>query len=249
MAFIDYQKISPFTGERYICKSISDDEDQMLVPSSEWLEYQRVRTLEIELQKSGIPLHVIDYDIPTDYIGNKSLEQVNKCVKYVQHFEDKFYNKCLYFYGDSGTQKTTVAQWIAKKLIETKKTVKYVTMNSLVKDLTQEQFSDEAKERLDCIRNTDLIIMDRAFDKSQVTLYNSGYQLSFLDSFLRDRIEIQQKAIIIISNNPISDISKHKFNADIQDLIHRFVLPIEGSLLFEDHYSQKELFDAKDLWK
>lgn len=246
-SFIDYISLKEFTGSKYEV-SINQFNEEVLVPTEEWLEYKKLKFLELRLKEANIPLHIINYNPNSQYIGLKSLDLVKKVNKYVDFFEEKFCNKCLYFYGPSGTQKTTVAQWIAKKIIEKGLKVSYVTMNNLLSVLTQENFSEESKRIIEIYKQSDLLILDRAFDKSQVTVYASGYQLSFLDSFLRERLEVSQKAIILISNNPLEDISKHKFNEDLQDLIYRYVIPIQGALYFQDSYKQKENFDLTTIW-
>jgi len=243
MSFIDYKPIGKFTGEKH---SVLEDG---VVYTKEWLDYKEQRRLEIILPSCNIPNHIIPYSLEENYIGNVDSEPIKKIKKYISNFENTFYNKPLYVYGVAGTQKTTVCQYIGKELIRKKKTVKFTTMNKLIYLLTNEQFKEEVKQEIEEIRQSDLIILDRSFDKEQVTVYQSGYQLAFLDSFLRERIEFLQKAIIIISNNAIEEISKNKFNKDIEDLIKRSTVPYGLAIEFKDHYSLKDDFDASDLWK
>ena len=241
MTFIDYSSIGEFKGEKY------EESLEGLLETKEWREYKRIRGLEIELPKHGIPLHLINYSLD-NYIGEDKNGNLDKVKKYLSKFEERFKNKCLYIYGDSGTQKTTIAQFIGLSLFEKGINVQYTTMNHLIRCLTNMQFKEDEEEQIYKFQESDLLILDRTFDKEQVTIYNSKYQLSFLDTFLRERIEREQKAMIIISNNSIQSISENKFNIDIQDLIERATFRGELALKFEDHYSLKDDFDASSLW-
>jgi len=87
-----------------------------------------------------------------------------------------------------------------------------------------------------------MLIVDDAFDPKKITLYKSGYQLPFLDTFFRRRIEGLKKAICFTSNVPISEIGG-TFGQSIQALIKRSAPdPME----FSDEIND---FDVEDLWK
>jgi len=237
--------LGTFEGKKYQTKKVNAFEEA-LEPTPEYTEYKHLVKMEYLLTRASIPISMLDYDLNRDYIGKSSIDKINY---YVENFEDTFSDKCLYLYGDRGTQKTTVAYWIGIELLRKDISTKYITMKELIDTLVNEQFSEEAQEEIVSLKNTQTLILDRAFDKEQVTIYKSGYQLSFLDSFLRNRLENDMKATIIISNNEYTEIANQGFNPDIEDLIKRSVKPFKLVLEFKDHYTLKDDFEIEDLWK
>ena len=75
--------------------------------------------------------------------------------------------------------------------------------------------------------------------KSKVTLYSTGYQFSFIDQFIRRRLESDKKNIIFTSNVPISKISTEGFTKDVQDVLYRNISVKKGELSFNDRYNFK----------
>lgn len=211
------------------------------------IDYQCYRKMEIRLKKAGIPYNFIkDYHI-RKYIGNESRSEVKKLKTLIKNFNTSFFDKVLYFWGKMGTQKTTLTYWVGRELVMKDVNVKYVLMNDLVKHIQNESFQEEYDSTP--FYNADCLIIDRAFDSSQVTLYKSGYQIPFLDNFLRKRIDQLQKCTIFISNIPVSQISNHGFGTDIEDLIRRKTEPFDTILEFKDHYSLKDDFNEINLWE
>ena len=96
--------------------------------------------------------------------------------------------------------------------------------------------------------NVDLLIIDEAFDKDKVSLYKSGFQLPYLDSFLRNRFEMKNKSIFFISNIKPSDIAKYGFGISLQDFVERNT---RGSqLFFSDRYVDNAgVMDPNSLFK
>lgn len=210
------------------------------------ITYQERQRLRIKLYKAGIPPeNTIDYTI-RHYIRGESFAEVKKLRFYVEHAE-RFVDKQLYMWGKPGTQKTTLSYWVGKELIKKGYGVQYCLMNDLVKALQNEQFEEGVNA--DKYRNTDFLIIDRAFVADQVTLYKSGYQIPFLDNFLRKRLDQLQKATIFISNAHPSKIGKNGFGEDIQDLITRKTKPYDLILEFKDHYTLKDDFNKINLWE
>jgi len=208
------------------------------------IEYQERVKLLHRFISANIPISVVDYNIES-YIGSDEESNIEKLKQFIEEFGEKFYNQTLYFYGESGTQKTTISYWIARELIKKNFNVKFVLMNDLIKLLTNESFDDDIDTS--SYNECDLLIIDRAFVKEQVTIYKSGYQIPFLDNFLRRRIDVNQKATIIVSNVHWNSIGKN-FNSDIEDLIRRKVFPFNNTFLFKDHYTIKDDFDSLNLW-
>jgi len=210
------------------------------------LNYQKRQRLRLSLHKANIPHDtIIDYNI-RHYIKGQSYDNVKKLKFYVDNFIESFSDKQLYMWGKPGTQKTTLSFWIGKELIKRGCSVYYILMNDLVKDLQREGFEETTD--LSKYYNVDCLIIDRAFVGDQVTLYKSGYQIPFLDNFLRKRIDQLQKAIIFISNADVDSISINGFGEDIQDLIIRKTKPYGSVFEFKDHYTLKDDFNTINLW-
>jgi DNA replication protein DnaC len=209
-------------------------------------EYQNRQKLRLSLHKSNIPQDaIIDYTI-RHYIKGQSFGNVKKLKFYTEHFGERFKDKQLYLWGEKGTQKTTLSFWMGKELIKKGYSVYYILMNDLVKDLQREGFEEN---EIDKYYDVDCLIIDRAFVADQVTLYKSGYQIPFLDNFLRKRIDQLQKATIFISNTHVNKIGANGFGEDIQDLITRKTNPFGLILEFKDHYTLKDDFDKINLWE
>jgi len=201
--------------------------------------------------ESGIWPQSLDYDIG-DYIGTKSLDNIDRLKKYVAGFTNDFGSTMVYLHGPNGTQKTTLAHWIGAQVIMQGKTVRYVLMQNLLSLMSSNVFeNDEEKLRnLNELRSVDLLIVDESFSKDKVTIYESGYQLPFLDRFLRERFEMNQKGIVFVSNKKPDEIESQKFSKSIQDLVVRNTTAVGTSLEFVDnyvrersHFAVKGLFD------
>jgi len=205
------------------------------------MKYQLHTYLQIALKKANIPLSTLKYSIDS-YIGPDNKGNIPKLKKVVDEYKNTFSTKLLYFYGIGGTQKTTLSWWLGRELLKKKVSVYYCFMNELVNDLTEDRFKEQSVLSK---YNVDFLIIDRAFDKDQMTIYKSGYQLPFLDNFLRKRVEVEERSTLLISNVTIDAISSQKINTDIEDFVRRKVIPYKDTYFhFQDHYSLKEDFDS-----
>jgi DNA replication protein DnaC len=207
------------------------------------LAYENKILNELYIQKSNLPENIKDYDI-SSYIGNDESKNIDKLKQYINEFEETFKNIHLYIYGTNSTQKSTVLSWLGKEICKKGFSVYYCLMNNLLKDLCNEQFDEKLKEKIDKYNDSDLLIVDESFDKMKNLIYKSQYQISFLDQFLRNRIENNNKATIFISNidiNKMDDI----FGNSIKFLIKRNCLQLE----FKDSIHIRNDFKIKDLWK
>lgn len=195
--------------------------------------------LSIKVKSSGLSEDDLDYDVET-YAGNNSLENISKLKNYISNFRD-LKNEAIYFFGSNGTQKTTVAKWVGVSLLKKGYSVQYVTMKSLI-DVLIASFSDTdeesafRKKQIDLYSNCDLLIIDEVFDKSKVTLFKSGYQIPFLDQFIRNRLDTLKKGILFISNKTIAQISAEGFGDSLQDLLERKVILRKSNLTFLDRF-------------
>lgn len=239
----NYQPCRKCKGEKYIY-STDKNGQEVAIPCECYKDFLNSERLKLYLQKANIPSSVLDYDVNT-YIGTRSENNVIKLKKFINEFTEKYYKIHLFLYGTSGTQKTTLSYWIGRELIKQNKAVQYVYMNELIKLLQNETFDESSQDVIIKYYNCDCLIVDRAFSKDQITLYKSGYQISFIDTFLRKRMEQLNKSIIFVSNIKINEISKNGFPYDMEDLIKRNT--IQTQLFFEDHYTLKD--DFPSVWE
>jgi len=197
--------------------------------------------LNYKIEQANLPLFIKDYSIE-QYAGSRSsIDMLNRIKLYVEKFKEKYHSYHLYLWSkENSTQKTTVASWIGKELLAKGFSVKFVLMNDLIKLIMQAMYDDTFIEQIESYASCDYLIIDEAFDARKVTVYRSGYQIPFLDSFLRKRMTIQSKATCFTSNISIDEIGK-TFDTSIENLMRRSILDpmyfsddIQGSILSEE---------------
>jgi DNA replication protein DnaC len=210
--------------------------------------------LQYRAVASNLWPQAFDYNIDTDYVGTKSVKEIQRLKKYVFEFPS-YKSVMLYMYGPNGTQKSTLAHWVGVNILHQGYSVKYLLMQSLLMTISgfekDEVRQQEKQAEIEKLKTVDLLIVDEAFSKDKVTIYDSGYQLPFLDRFLRERCEIAQKGIIFISNKPPGEIEKQKFSASIQDFVMRNTDKPAGltRLYFEDNYKEERAaFEPRSLF-
>ncbi len=205
-----------------------------LIPCQCFIKYQRALRLFYLLKNAGFDTTYTQTYHGSDYIGTQSVANIGRLRKYINNFE-KVKDCVLYFYGGNSTQKTTVASWVGKKLLLKGYTVKFILMNDLIKKLTAFTTEEQLASDLDKYKSCDLLIVDEAFDKSKVTIYKSGYQIPFVDSFLRERISLG-KGILFVSNVAYSDIASEGFSPSLQALISRNVVSMDSCFVWKDNF-------------
>lgn len=208
-------------------------------------KYQEEVENELLVETSNLPQQIKDYSIDK-YIGADELKNLPKLDKYVKEFKEKYSKVHLFIYGSNSTQKTTVMSWVAREIAKEGSSVHYCLMNEIVKDLMNEQFDEKVKIKIDKYYESNLLLIDEAFDLKKLQLYASGYQISFIDEFLRTRLERHKKSTIFISNVEIEDIDI-KFGTSIIELVKRNCS--RSTFVFKDKVSIVNDFDPKnDLW-
>lgn len=169
------------------------------------------------------------------YKGTLSRGNIAKLNQFIMKFNNsKFSSATLYMHGIHGTQKTYLGQWIGLSLIRKGFNAYYTTMNSLIKSLIKED-SYTVNESIN-YDIYDCLIIDESFSKDKVTLYRSGYQLPYIEGFIRERIEQKQKATIFISNSTPYEIMQQGFSESLQNFIVRVTEPKGTILEFKDEY-------------
>lgn len=227
---------------RYAEKEI--DREIYLTKTKEWEAIQAKGLMNSRFLGSGLPFHVRDLTL-RDYIGsNRSIPR--KLTKYVSEFDSKYRNIHLYFWShENGTQKTTTASIVGKELLAQGKTVRFILMGELLSLLTDLDRKEDAQSRRQDLLMSDYLIIDDSFDKRKATIYRSGYQISFLDIFLRERLEVLKKATCFTSNFSIDEIDEDVFGISLKKLVKRSVPdPFEFTTL----YSDRNNFDISELW-
>lgn len=201
------------------------------------IKWREETELNQKLRLAGLEA---DYSFD-DYKGTKSIDSFNALKIFTDNFDKFNYKKMLYIYGPNGTMKTSMAMACGKRLIEQGYTVKYTLMNTLLNNLIK-SFDDPNQELKDSFikhcMEVDLLILDECFDKSKVTIYATGYQLPYLDSFIRSRFETGKKDIMFISNKKPDQITAEGFGTSLQDLISRNTR--SSFLEFQDSWIQNQ---------
>jgi DNA replication protein DnaC len=219
------------------------------------VEWRKMNDLIIRMKSSGLRCddQILFYNIDKDYRGAKSIDAINKLKKFVEK-PKKYLGNLIYLVGKNGTQKSTVANWIGKMLLARHEpiTTRFMLMQSLIRFL-QPDFDDDKDihdmEYKRLTEKTQVLIIDEAFSKDKVTLYKSGYQIPFLDQFLRERFDKNRLTTIFISNVLPEMIAENGFSASIQDFIIRNTRPIKTVLEFNDNYKEEAAsFDIKGLF-
>lgn len=198
--------------------------------------------IETTYKHNGFDMRHFNYS-PRQYAGTKSVADKDRLINYVEQFDKNPTVRSLivYLYGPNGTQKTTIASWIGKELIKKNYSVRYYLMNDLIRLLMDaesfnEDVAEKAKAKVEKLEETDLIIVDEAFDKEKMKLWKSGYQLSYIDSWIRKRVGSLNKGIFFISNVKIEDIESQGLSHSIQDFVEREVKLHNCYLQFLDNY-------------
>lgn len=220
------------------------DGESTYVETKEWKDYKLKKRVESLVIQAGLPLHVKTLTLD-DYIGSDR-EKIDKLKLYLEKFEEKFKNIHLYFWSkENGTQKTTTASIVGKMLLEKGYSAQFVLMSTLLKMLSEEKFEEGHVSTLNSYRSCDFLIIDDSFDKKKATIYRSGFQIPFLDEFLRKRLEVDRKATCFSSNFSIDEIDEETFGKSLKNLVKR---SISEPFLFKSSIELRNDFDPSDLW-
>ncbi|MGL5913559.1 MAG: hypothetical protein ACRCZB_05285 [Bacteroidales bacterium] len=182
----------------------------------------------------------------SDYSGLDSAKNIPKLIRYVDEFEKNFSRHSIYIWSKfNSTQKTTVSKAVLKGIHEKnqKRKCNFILANSLMSDLKNSDFDQKASQRIELLKKSDCLVIDDAFTSDKVTKYGSGYQISFLDTFLRERLEVLGKATLFTSNIPIDEIGR-QWGASIEALIRRNTFSME----FNDILGKDTDFDINHIF-
>lgn len=211
----------------------------LLVECPHHIKWRKAKDLKIKYVKSGFSDENFSYKL-SSYAGKKSVSNVDRLKRYIECFRDPkklpaVRRSMIYMYGPNGTQKTTVASSVGRLLLREGFNVKYALMKTLVDLLWDSQRDDEAKAKIEDYIKCDVLVIDEAFSKDKIHVWQSGAQIGYVDEFLRERINLGN-GIIFVSNTKPEDIEKQGFSHSIQDLVLRELKKDDGLMTFEDNY-------------
>jgi DNA replication protein DnaC len=220
-----------------ICKDEYGQE--YVIPTERGIQEQRRIRLKFLLQDAGIiaPAYTLE-----QYKGDDKYKNLPKIKKYITEFE-RFKTINLYFWSrGNASQKTTVAKNIIVELSLKGYSCRFILMADLLPLLQTETFNNGTESgQISALRSVDFLVIDDAFDPRKSTLYKSGYQFGFLDTFLRYRLETLGRATCFTSNVPMEEIAE-SWTPSIASLVQRSVpTPME----FSDYMTD---FKSEDIW-
>jgi DNA replication protein DnaC len=224
--------------------TVNGEGDEILTETKEWTDYKDHLRTVIACEAAG--LVTTDFNSFDKYVGQDLPRNIPKLKKFVEQFDKTFKSVNLYLWSSrNGTQKSTTAKTLCYELVKRKKLVQFVLMGNLLKSLTNENFADAEHETVSLIdrcRSADFLVIDDSFDPNKVTMYKSGYQLSFLDMFLRQRIEEDRRSTCFTSNIPPDGIDAKVFGVSLKALVVRSIpVPMEFNDGIDD-------FNPANLW-
>jgi hypothetical protein len=215
---------------------------EIAVPSKEWKEHLSFLESKRYLLSADVG-EITPYGLDT-YIGEDRFKNIPKLKKYCNEFKTNFLHIHLYLWSKiNGTQKSTCAKDIIVRLVRQGIKCKFVLMNSLVKTLLDAERDDGAKQKARDWSTVEFLVIDECFAKGQITLFKSGYQLAFLNTFLKERLEVFRRATCFTANVSIEDIGQ-EWGPSIQSLVDR---SIPTPMLFNDTVA-KTNFRNDDIW-
>jgi hypothetical protein len=218
------------------------DGQEIAIPTEEWKEYLNLLETKRYLLSAGVG-EVTPYGLDT-YIGEDRFNNIPKLRKYCDEFKTNFLRIHLYLWSRiNGTQKSTCAKDIIVRLARRGVKSKFVLMDSLIKTLLDAERNDDSKQKAGEWSSTEFLVIDECFAKGQITLFKSGYQLAFLNTFLKERMEVFRRATCFTANTPIEEIGQ-EWGAGIQSLVDRGV---PTPMLFNDTIA-KTRFRNDDIW-
>jgi hypothetical protein len=218
------------------------DGQEIAVPTEEWKEHLAILEAKRYLLSAGVG-ETTSYGLDT-YIGEDEFNNIPKLKKYCEEFKKSFLHIHLYLWSRiNGTQKSTCAKDIIVRLAKQGVKSKFVLMDSLIKTLVDAERDDESKQKSREWLAAEFLVIDECFAKGQVTLFKSGYQVAFLNTFLKERLEVFKRATCFTANAPIEDIGQ-EWGVSIQSLVDR---SIPTPMLFNDTVA-KTNFRNNDIW-
>jgi hypothetical protein len=218
------------------------DGQEIAVPTREWKARLTLLEAKRHLLSAGVG-EVTPYGLDT-YIGEDKFHNILKLKKYCDEFKANFLHIHLYLWSRiNGTQKSTCAKDMIVRLAKQGVRSKFILMDSLIKTLIDAERDEDSKQKSREWLMADFLVIDECFAKGQITLFKSGFQLAFVNTFLKERLEVFRRATCFTANIPIEEIGQ-EWGQSIQSLIDR---SIPTPMLFNDTIA-KTNFRNDDIW-
>jgi len=224
-------------------KLIDKDGEEMAVPTPEWQEHLALLEIKRYLLASGID-DIPQYGLDT-YIGEDKNKNIPKLKKYCDEFSSKFNRVNLYLWSKvNGTQKSTCAKDIIVRLAKKRIQGYFILMDDLLHWLMKSDRDETALLKINLWQNAQFLVIDECFTEGQVTLFSTGYQKAFLNTFLKNRLEVYRLATCFTSNTPINEIDV-RWGAGLQSLINRNI----PTPMFFDDTIEVSRFRNDEIWE
>lgn len=232
-------------GGRMVAKyKVIEDDDgyEMAVPTPEWSAHIARLELARRLDDAGIG-GMPKYGLDT-YVGADADRNIPKLRKYCDEFEANFSHVNLYLWSTvNGTQKSTCAKDVLARLAAKGIRCAFVLMDDLVHTLMEAERDESAALKVASWRDVPFLVIDECFTRGQVTLFQSGYQKAFVNTFLKYRLETRRLATCFTANVPIDEIGA-TWGAGMQSLVSRSV---PTPMHFDDSLDDS-VFRNDDIW-
>jgi hypothetical protein len=164
--------------------------------------------------------------------------------KYCDEFDTVFKKIHLYLWSTvNGTQKSTCAKDIIVRLARKGIQGYFVLMDDLIHWLLKSERDEAAIRKVKIWQKAAFLVIDECFTKGQVTLFSTGYQKAFINTFLKNRLEVNQLATCFTSNIAIDGIGEI-WGESLQSLINR---SIPTPMYFDDTVDVSK-FRNDDIW-
>ena len=223
-------------------KLIEKDGDEMVIFTPEWKEYLASLEIKRYLSATGID-NIPKYGLDS-YIGEDKNKNIPKLKKYCEEFDTKFKKVHLYLWSTvNGTQKSTYAKDIIVRLARKGIQGYFVLMDDLIHCLLKAERDEAIERKVNMWSKAAFLVIDECFTKGQVTLFSTGYQKAFINTFLKKRLEISCLATCFTANTAIEDIGEI-WGASLQSLINR---SIPTPMFFDDTVDATR-FRNDDIW-
>jgi hypothetical protein len=223
-------------GKTYPRFVFSREDDNRIIPTPEWRGFQSHLLTQSIIKKSNCPTRAFTFE---DYRGADVNGNVAKLKQYADGWVGKFSRVSLYMWSlENSTQKTSMAAALLIELVRRHGIDAYfIGMNDLIENLMQWKRGGDNY----LPTKVPFLVIDDCFDITKVTLYKSGFQLSIIDTFLRDRLDYHHRATVFTSNVPIAPLPgragkiagiEEGFGASLKTLVERNAVPMHFTDVF-----------------
>ena len=224
-------------------KLIEKNGEEIIVFTPEWDNHLALLKVKSHLLTAGLS-DIPKYGLDT-YIGEDKEKNIPKLKKYCDDFEVKYNKVHLYLWSTiNGTQKSTCAKDIIFRLARKGIQGYFILMDDLIHWLIKSERDEKAQAKVKLWQKSSFLVIDECFTAGQVTLFSTGYQKAFLNTFLKERLEVKQRATCFTANTSIDDIGS-TWGPSLQNLVNRSI----PTPMFFDDTIEISRFRNSDIWE